>query len=531
MRKVSVEVLKEFLNQPLNRPALDALLAQTSAVELAVQLTDTPQADPEVVPLLLEALERALSFEDVRNSAASSEQLNGLIEQGLGSKDAQVRALVARQAGVFLSCGVGAPSSPSSPAALLGLRLVSVLSKLVMDEEISVAEAAEKALRGAAGARVVAPVAETNGVQSNGTVASSAAAAAGSSVAESLLSPEIFSELSNGLQKGRDETRIRLLSFFIGIGQRDQKAFAALRENGVYGEVLRIFKSDDLLLKLNSFELVEALGEFPAGASFLADEGVGPALAEDLADSMVDDLARQGIARTLSALVQQDSRLTAPLFEAANGAFPSTLVEFLKGSDSNPETISRKFTLVRCWASLMTRKDAQTLLSQNADLKGLDAEICGLAAHRSNAELSVAALDAWTKVLSEGEDVSDRLLQTLQERVTPMVLEVLRARPFPEYRRASYALMASLCSRFKFAAIAFVSSEDHKKILMDSLSDTEKNAKYAKYELLKILIRSHSVWMATVLSSEEMKMLEEYEREGPFFVPKGLTTAIEEQAA
>eukprot|EP00439_Symbiodinium_sp_Y106_P002371 s3404_g1.t1 len=187
----------------------------------------------DVEPLVL-ALEGLTDFDEVRPLFLEAD-VNAFLQQGATAADPRLRSMVAK-----LVCRL-ATHGEATLDKLLEANMLNPCEPLLLDEDTGVAEAAARAVCAAAKFS-----AGRQAVIGSGS-------ASGSSLLESF-------------QCNAQVQRIRVLALFVELGRVADEAFAALESRKALDQVLHSFLTDDLLLKLNAVELMDAPGTTASGA-------------------------------------------------------------------------------------------------------------------------------------------------------------------------------------------------------------------------------------------------------------------------
>eukprot|EP00913_Durusdinium_trenchii_P029385 g27545.t1 len=219
-----VTAAKDFISGPRVAQAARKLLDSCPLPQLCEALATASAEDAEP---LVSALEGLSEIEEVR---ALSLQPLPVAQWPLfkTKSSAQLRLTVAKLLAHLASGG------EASVGRLLDAGLFNLCEPLLLDEETGVAETAAKAVR----AGVAVPPGQQALVASSG------------SLTEVLL---------RRLPELPDVQRIRVLALFVQLG-RVAEIFPLLEQQGAFEKVLGSFLTDDLLLKLNAVELMDALG-------------------------------------------------------------------------------------------------------------------------------------------------------------------------------------------------------------------------------------------------------------------------------
>ncbi len=100
----------------------------------------------------------------------------------------------------------------------------------------------------------------------------------------------------------------------------------------------------------------------------------------------------------------------------------------------------------------------------------------------------------------------------------------LAQQPFLEIRCGSHAIMAAVANQ-EWAQRLFDSHATFKEYLLNRSTETEKEGKEGKYEIVKTLVESPTTM--DVMGRVYLVKLKEYVREGPYFVRTESAVAME----
>eukprot|EP00435_Cladocopium_sp_Y103_P061892 s916_g23.t1 len=217
----AVSAAKEFISGPRVVQAASKLLEACPLPQLCEALTAAKREDAEP---LVAALEGLSEIEEVR-TLFLEEGVTDFLTQGASAPDARLRLTVAKLL-VHLAHG------EASVQKLLDAGLFNLCEPLLLDEETAVAETAAKA--------VCAGVGCPAGQQAL------------------LSSPGSLTDVLLRRLPDLPVQRIRVLALFVQLGRAGPECFSSLEQKGAFEKVLGSFLTDDLLLKLNAVELMDA---------------------------------------------------------------------------------------------------------------------------------------------------------------------------------------------------------------------------------------------------------------------------------
>lgn len=504
----AAQAAREFVNGPL---LLEAALRLLGLFPLPVLCEALSNARPEDAESMVEALERLARVDAVRANFFASDSV-AFLREGAGSNDARIRGLVAKLLAQL------AQSGEAGAAQLVSAGFLGTCERLLFDSETGTAEAAAAAVRHVA----QQPSLEQAifGAGDGGDIGT-----AGRFLAQ--------------LHSIPDVDRMRVLHLFVELGRTSAEAFAALEARGAFKEVLNAFLTDDLLLKLNAVELMDALGSFAAGQELLSREGVPERLASDLTDAMCDSSVRICVTRLLGFVLRRAPAVIPSLLPNREAPLPQALAELLGSRDP-----ADRLCALSTWANIMAQPGGLAFFLRWPELLQ---EILSLAASPQN-EICKGAMGAWEAVLEErpppagggapagsapaatAAEADAQLWGIAERRLVPLVLKNLTGKPFPDVRAYTWRLMASL-ARSRVAAQATLPAKEVRDLLLDFTSEGELDARRAKYEFVAALVRHHSAWMSNFLDEHVESILQEYARQGPHWVPREAAALVADRTA
>jgi len=491
---------KEFVSGPRVIQAARLLLDSFSVRQICEALASATSDDVE--PLVL-ALEGLTDFDEVRPLFLEAD-VNAFLQQGATAADPRLRSMVAK-----LVCRL-ATHGEATLDKLLEANMLNLCEPLLLDEDTGVAEAAARAVCAAAKFS-----AGRQAVIGGGS-------ASGSSLLESFQSR--LPELS-------DVQRIRVLALFVELGRVADEAFAALESRKALDQVLHSFLTDDLLLKLNAVELMDALGSYERGQDFLARANVPDKLAKDLADPYCDPSVRLCVTRLLGFIAGRSAASAQLLLSSHEAPFPQSIAGMLDSRD-----VSERLCAINAWATASLQSEGLSFFLRWTPLLQ---EMVSLVSATQN-EVAKAAMDAWATILQDRAPITDsideaqegpREIWTIAEQqVTPSVLKNLSVKPFPDVRPHTWRVLSVLV-RSRSAAQQALQSQEVQELLLNFQSETSTDARYAKHDLVKTLLQWHSNWLSGLLDSQVFELMTQFAEQGPYWVPRAAGTAMRDEAA
>mmetsp|Transcript_1740 Transcript_1740/g.3865 ORF Transcript_1740/g.3865 Transcript_1740/m.3865 type:complete len:498 (+) Transcript_1740:117-1610(+) len=492
------DAAREFITGPRVLEAARLLIGKYPLPSLCEALANAKVEDTEP---LLNAISSLAQFPEVRE-AFFSDAVAAFLQQGARSPDPSARAMVAKLLQQLAVSGGDEGVSRLSQHGLL-----DAVEGLLLDEDTGTAEAAAGVLR---------TVIEYKATRSMG-----------------LEAVKKMQQSLNASSMG-DTQRIRILNLFVVLGRESESVFSSLEESGAYKMVLDSFITDDLLLKLNAVELMDALGSFLKGQEFLSRQGVPEKLAENLEDPMCDDSIRLCVVRLLGLIIRRTPEILERLLPSRDRVLAQHIAGMLESSGSDT---THRMTALNAWANISVSSVSGLAFWLNWE--GRKNTLLSLVASTNN-EVCKGAMAAWSVVLEDrppyatthgGHEAPVVLLWDIAEKeLAPIVLKNLISKPFPDVRFHAWNLLALLV-RSKTVAQMVMPSDEMREILLDFSSETESPARIGKHSFVKVIVAWNGEWLASFLDEKVMWLLDEYAKQGPFWVPHTVSAMVGDQAA
>jgi len=116
------------------------------------------------------------------------------------------------------------------------------------------------------------------------------------------------------------------------------------------------------------------------------------------------------------------------------------------------------------------------------------------------------------------------------KEILPLALKNLAGKPFPEVRTHTWRLLAAL-SRSRSLAQRALTSEQMRDLLFDFTSEQNSKARIGKHDFVCALMQYHGNWLVSLLDEDTERILTEYARQGPHWVPPVAAAAVADQNA
>lgn len=475
----AVQYAKEFVEGPAVPEAVKRLLEAFPLAKLCEALGSAEAADREV---LITALERLAGFDEVCSGFLGNDTTAVFLRQGARSGNPRLVSVTARLLERLASSEAGA-------GVLASAGLHEELELLLLDEEIGTSEAAARSI---------------------------CRAATRSASKHVVMGGEgLVQRLQSRLQSVPETQQIRILSLFVELG-RMSDVFPELVTSGALNSVLAAFLTDDILLKLNAVELMDALGSYQAGQEFLCKNGVPERLAADLTNPMCDDFVKLLVVRLLSLVLLRDPSLIGTLLPNQQVPFAQVLSGFL--DSRNP---TERLCALQAFENIAANQSGLEFFLQWPTFLRT---VVSLSAAAQN-DICKAAMSVWSGVLGRhlrkdaNATSSAEIWRIAEDQVLPSALQNLSQKPFADMRIDTWKLLAVFASS-EAAARKMLVADDMREKLLDFSSDTASDAKLAKHEFVQALVQNQASWLASFLDENIEKMLVEYAKRGPFWMPQ-----------
>uniref|UniRef100_A0A7S1ALY8 26S proteasome non-ATPase regulatory subunit 5 n=1 Tax=Noctiluca scintillans TaxID=2966 RepID=A0A7S1ALY8_NOCSC len=466
------DAARYFLSGPQVPEAARLLLSSHSLVALCEALSSAPAADFEP---LVETLECLANFQEVHAELLKPDIVRFLLE-GSGSPAARIRRLVARVL-MGLSC------TEASVEGLARAGLFDACERLLLDEETDTAETAMQALRGA----VSFPAGRDFVLGGDAN---------------------LVTRLRQNAQTVGDVQRIRILALGVELGRASAEAFTALETAGAFKDVLDAFITDDILLKLNAVELMEALGSYPAGQKFVSQQGVPERLARELTDPLNDDSVRLCVTQLLGRVLLRTPDLASTLLSGRDTPLAQAVASALDSRD-----VAFRLCGLNTWADISTSPGGLAFFLQWPTVIEKVVAYVSSATH----ETCMGATAAWTSVLRPLQP-EGAVWDVAEKEVLPVALRNIVNKPFSDVRAQTWLLLSVLVKSRRAAQVILV-SDAMRENMMDFSSETNHHAKIAKHEFITSLTKWHAGWIGAFLDDKVELLLQEYAKQGPNWQP------------
>lgn len=458
--------------------------AERRAVNFATAAEDDEAAKDmqQLLDLLLKAIRRCFEVEELRDAILSQSEMRPLLSAAANSPFPVIRELLAQQLKQIAKRG------EKGVEFLWSLDLHRHLICLLEDSETSVATPAEAAL-----AAICALECSPRFVLEGAFLAELRRLASDSS---ETISFRVLGPLVHGVLSHRE--------FFDALRSAAPEMLARVQH--------LLSDKEDLLVQANACDLLSSLITVSWGLDYAISEKYPELVARLIAEEGIeegDELENQNMLRLLCNMATQRAAECGRVMELESGLLTKTIELYL----TSPSKRRREEGML-CWGVLCSTSEcAATVLEKlpsSAD--------CVAAAVADVEELSVAALRSWLCVVQDVKDPSvlpETLLQTVNSKLTPRLLDCILQRPFPESRQKAYELLKALVTFAEPMQTLFASSS-FRKLILDPTSDSAYEVRIAKHAFACAACEAQGEWLKEALDPAFSNEFFRYAKAGPF---------------
>lgn len=323
----------------------------------------------------------------------------------------------------------------------------------------------------------------------------------------------------------KDVIRFRVYELMVTVQGLSKKAFELCRKSGVLEKLAKELDGDDILLRLNSIELLTQLADSGTnGLMFVEESGTANKLNHLLITAEADPLMSlmlPNIIRFFGYLAQSRPAEVTQQYPV----FLQIVISFLTAADPSLKLIAIETVgaVSHSEAGLRVLFDDQSRIqevmkilctnisSSQADVKARSLETLALIFHS-------------TEVPSEDLSVLTRSLFSAMTSNPFQELMEISKQPFQDVHCAVLKVLRSL-AKYRWAQENMTTCPGFLEYLLDRKTETDKTGKELKYEFIAELV--HSPFSKEVFDKPIHLRLREYEREGPFYVRAEAAVAFE----
>ncbi|XP_068733601.1 26S proteasome non-ATPase regulatory subunit 5-like [Montipora capricornis] len=326
---------------------------------------------------------------------------------------------------------------------------------------------------------------------------------------------QIQSELESLLQKN-SIIRCRVYDLTIQIQALSDKAFEGCKKCGILEKLTKELDTDDPLMRLSCLELLKELANSGQnGLMFVEESGFVTKLHNLLLSEDGDSLMHfvlPGIVRFFGNLAQSRPVQVAEKYPA----FFQKLVSFLKADD-----YILRMNATQTVGAIARSEMGLRVVFDDKNPNGEVMKILFFNIRSPEGDLNTLSLEALASIFFSADmpsddlsEVTKRLFDAMAPRPLQVLMEVSK-QPFQDVHCAVLQMLTSL-AKYKWAQKDMTTCPGFLEYLLDRTTETAKTGREHKYDLIVALVRSP--FSKEVFGKPFYLRLQEYEREGPFYV-------------
>ena len=294
-----------------------------------------------------------------------------------------------------------------------------------------------------------------------------------------------------------DTQQFRYISLFIEVGSVAEEVFREVSNGGVYDVIAHslLTKADDILVKLGSLTLIEALARYEAGRAYLARSDVLLALDQEVDVSrraLTDSTTVVSLLYSMAALLpyMQDVQQVKKVL---SGHMQTILPEFIISTNSAERMCGMKIISLLSVGGLESFSVEPILAFLKKNWKLFDQ--IGFALSDTDVEVVNSAVDCIVQVCRNWEGNPFMESESAQSRVISQLLATFQRHPFPEFRALAYSALAGMVKSEQLSDSSLASllseksSSSVRMALLDPQSESNYDARTAKCDLVRVLVR------------------------------------------
>ncbi|XP_066999030.2 26S proteasome non-ATPase regulatory subunit 5 [Anabrus simplex] len=341
---------------------------------------------------------------------------------------------------------------------------------------------------------------------------------------KSLYHGEIFEGLLSA-QRESDVVRFRVYEVVVEIAEHSATGLQASVECGLLPALIEEFKTDDVLLQLNALELLTKLAVTPHGLHYLEQHRILEFLSDKVSNAEGDiegTIILPGLIKFFGNVAQVNPK---DFFSK----YPSMVTALFETLDS-PDMIMAGVAMETV-GYIATTVEGKHMLSSLGDAMNNAMKTLACKIANSPTEWRVRALNTVANIIAlkvpDQDTLSLALTKSWFDALSPNPLETIMAvsrQPFPELRLAGLQVLNVLAEQ-SWGQEYMKNHPGLVEFLLDRSMETIKSCKDAKFDVIRTIVESPTA--AAIFGHDTMQRLEEFAREGPFYVRGQTEVAIE----
>lgn len=315
-------------------------------------------------------------------------------------------------------------------------------------------------------------------------------------VSRSSQNPNLTSSLIHHYQTNNlsEVEKFRFIETFINLGRLSRDQFSQIQSCGAFDPIITSFLSNDsdILVKLGSLTLIEAMASYDAGREYLGTSGILLELEKEISGPLADSTTVMSLMYTISSIipfvaVSQPAQVNFILLSPSS-KFQIVLNEFII-SVNNAERMCAFKVLGALAGGASTSQPVESFLGKNWKMfQQLQYAVLDV-----DVEVVNTALDALHSVIKLWERNPYMESDSAQGSLMETVIETFRRHPFPECRCLVYALLGAMLSveELGIPAIAKLLSDPSsiRMALLDHQSESNYESRRAKCDFVRVLVK------------------------------------------
>ncbi|CAG9822654.1 unnamed protein product [Phaedon cochleariae] len=313
--------------------------------------------------------------------------------------------------------------------------------------------------------------------------------------------------------------RLRLYEVAVNVAKESESNFTLLRSTDIIDTMMEELKSNDILLRMNIIEIIIDLGLSPHGFIFLEESGILKELFSVLDDSenpITLELCQPGILKFFGNLAQW-----RPIEMMSK--YPKVVDRIYSNVESSDLTVV-KVSLDTIGIIGSSNEGKRALLASGNKITYSIKTIVKLLVALPN-EVRLTALTCLENLLrvtdqkAEITKITKQWFSLFGDDPMDIVLRYSK-NPFPDIRLAGFGILHAISGQ-QWGQEAINNTPGLVEFLLDRNSETTKECKEMKYEIVKVLSTS------SIFDESISSRLRTFLNEGPYYVQAITEIAIE----
>ena len=317
--------------------------------------------------------------------------------------------------------------------------------------------------------------------------------------------------------------KFRFIETFINFGRLSPERFNIIKPSGAFDIAIQSFLSNesDLLVKLGSLTLIEALASYDSGREYLGTCGVLLHLERELSGPLADSTTVISLMYTMSNIMRFVAKSEPDqiryILLSPSSKFQIVLNEFIV-SVVNAERMCAFKVLGALAAGTSASEPIETFLRKNWKLflqpqyAVLDIDV----------EVVNTAIDSLHDVVKGWERNPFMESDSAQMTLTETILETFKRHPFPECRCLVYSLLGVMLQDLSASVFARLMTDPSpiREALLDYKSESNYESRRAKCDFVRVLVKMEEKnLLQRFFSKEQVENFIDFAEQGLEWVP------------